>query len=303
MSTFRKLFCILSLVAQGLSSTSALGVDCRSYFSNHLQKNVQYCVDRTDAKSTQREEPTVFFFHGMNGSAKSYIDNGYAEKLTSLSHTKSLPKMTIISFDTDQFSFFSDRAGNTTGSNSYESWFISEFIPFTEKELPWTCRTRICRGTMGLSMGGFGALKIALKHQDQFAIAAANCPALAPFGLYESVNDWNSFFSRHGIGSFKGMILLQQIRGIFTSPAQADANDPSYLIENEPVTASMPELYFDMGGKDYFGFHEGYNRFKKALDNKGIAYESFFDPNEGHEIFKKTGRNSLEFLIRYFEKK
>lgn len=294
------LFCGVFLVSFGATGATPSALTCHNYSSKHLGKSVRYCYQRTRPESSVTNEATVFFFHGLNGDAETFRANGYSNALTQLSQEKERAPMTFVSFDTEGMSFFSDRANETTGGQSYESWFVKEFMPFIEKELPWTCMERECRATMGVSMGGYGALKTALKYPEFFNATAVNCPALAPFGIYESVDSWSNYFGRHPIGAFKGMLFLRHIRGIFTDRAQDEANDPSEIVKKGYSLQKHPALYFDMGGKDYFGFQEGYARFKNTLEEKALPFTTYFDPNEGHEIFKKTNKKAVEFLLDQF---
>jgi len=68
-------------------------------------------------------------------------------------------------------------ANDVRGRDRWEDMFIGEFVPFIDKAYR-TRPAREQRGLAGLSMGGWGALALALGHADLFAAVAAFSPAL-----------------------------------------------------------------------------------------------------------------------------
>ncbi|MEK6580558.1 MAG: alpha/beta hydrolase-fold protein [Bdellovibrionota bacterium] len=281
---------------EGQSAIKKNGPRCESYKSEFLNRNVRYCIQRSRPNFHRiSKEPVVYFFHGINGGAKSWTDNGYAEALDQMAEPESFPPITFVSFDTSALSMFSDYGGQQQGENAYETWFITEFIPMIEAKLD-LCRSRNCRFTAGVSMGGYGALKMALRHSDLFSAAAANSPSLFPFSLWEPNGAWISYFSRHEVGSVRGMALLFEVRNIFQNTASADQNDPDWLARSFWNTSQFPLLYFDVGGKDYFGFDEGFFRFKSSLEKKGVHFESTFVPDGTHELFWQRRYDLLRFF-------
>jgi|GEM_PF-1385679 len=272
------------------------GPQCRSYSSPLRGVPVNYCVQRSrpDLKP-QQGEAVVYFFHGINGNAGSWAENGYAEAMEVLSREEQFPPFTVLSFDTSRMSFFSDRGDVRTGSAAYETWFVREFIPYAEKTYG-VCSSRACRGVAGLSMGGYGALKTALKHNELFGFVAVNSAAVAPFNVWNPLRDWNGYFNRHPVGPWQGQALLQEIRRVFTSKEMYEKNDPAHLALGLREEKDLPKLYIDVGGKDYFGFQEGYFRFTKVLDEKRWAYHSYFEPGGGHDIFHDRRWWLMRFL-------
>jgi len=281
-----------------MNQTQPSGVRCFEQSSKILSKRVSYCLDRRRPDLPQKAgEPVIYFFHGIGGGTSSWKENGYEESLRILSTEENFPPFTVVSFDTSDLSFFSDAGGETRGSRAYESWFIEELVPHIEK-MHGLCSERKCRGTAGVSMGGLGALKTALRHSDKFRFAAANSPALVPFNPWESNMLWNDYFSRNEVGLLQGRLLLQSARDVFTNWDLGNYNDPSWLVGSFEDLEMFPELYFDVGGKDYFGFHEGFGRFQNALNRRGITYESYFDPNGSHELFWDRRWWLMRFLKR-----
>jgi S-formylglutathione hydrolase FrmB len=276
------------ILGLGLFVAVSVGAEpqCQSYPSRVREGQVKFCVHRSRADiPPQVQEPVVYFFHGITGSAQSWKEGGYAEALDVLSAEERFPPFTVVSFDTSGMSFFSDRDDVKQGPRAFETWFMTDFMPYIEKTYG-VCSKRNCRGTAGLSMGGYGALKTALKYKEQFAFSAINSAAIAPFNVWNNLLDWNQYFSRHPVGPWQGHALLQEIRRVFTNREMYDRNDPALLLEAIKDERLAPHLYLDVGGKDYFGFQEGYFRITKILDDRRWTYSSHFEPNGGHEIFR-----------------
>jgi S-formylglutathione hydrolase FrmB len=270
--------------------------ECTSYYSTMLAKSVKYCIDRStpDVPYVQGE-PVTYFFHGTNGSAKTWMSNNYANSLENLRESgKSLPPMTFVSFNTSPYSFFVDHPGDP--HSAYETWFMKEFIPYIENTLP-VCNRKECRALMGESMGGFGALKTILRYPEMFSVVAVNSPALPAFSVRESVLKWEWFFMHHTVGPIKGLLLIEIVRRLFPNEPSWDDQDPIQLTENFPADRTYPSIYFDMGGRDGYGFNVGYEILKSALDDKKIPYTTIFEPKKGHDMWKRHAGDAIQFVF------
>lgn len=269
---------------------------CSSLFAGRLNKNITYCIERTHPEiPLSPHEPVIYFFHGMNGSAHSWVDNGYSEALEILNREENFAPTTFVSFDTEGLSLFSDKGGQSEGPGAYESWLIKDFIPWIESQYS-LCREKECRFLAGLSMGGLGALKTALRFSSLFSVVAVNSPALLPFNVYQGVSDWMAYFNRHPIGVMQGMGLLYAVKGVWTTSDQSNWNDPSWLAENFWDLKAFPKIYADVGGQDYFGFQEGFFRFKSVIEKRSLTGEFTFVPDGTHELFKERRWQLLRWL-------
>ncbi len=289
-----------------LSSLSFAGTStsmkCTSYQSTHLGKKVQYCLHRSHPeKAPTRDEGVVYFFHGLNGSATNWNYARYDEVVDELVKKGNFPSISFVAFDTEGTSFFSDVAGKPTGSRSYESWLVKEFMPYIENKLG-VCNQRACRGTLGVSMGGAGALKTAFKHPDLFAVTAGNMPAVTPFSIHEGDAKWREYFGRHPVGPMVGFFLLNNLRRNFPTDIIFADNDPAAIVAKHPVADAFPETYFDVGDKDEYGFQEGVEILKTALDKKGLTYTSYLGKGKGHDLQVTTRWQTVEFIAEYFRK-
>jgi S-formylglutathione hydrolase FrmB len=301
MNTY-KIILAMSVMFLGLVSGPRALADhykpvCSSYISTMLQTTIDYCLDRTHPEQPSLPgERVTYFMHGTNGSAATWTSNNYANSLSELRDSGApLPAMTFVSFSTSAYSFFSDHPGDPHAA--WETWFTTEFVPYIENTYQ-LCNQKQCRSIMGESMGGFGALKTILRHSEMFSSVAVNSPALPAFSVWAPLNQWISFFSQHTVGPIKGWFLIELVRKIFTNETSWQANNPVELSQNLPP-AEYPPLYFDMGGKDDYGFNVGYFIFKQVLDQRGIAYTTIFEPNGHHDEWLRHAADSIRFVCAH----
>lgn len=259
-----------------------------------LGKYVSYTWQRSQPHQPQKPgEAVVYYFHGLWIQSESWKYLGYSDVLDALA-TKNpkLPPFTVVSFDTQPMSFF---------AGPYETWFIKEFIPWfeTSRQL---CREKKCRTLMGKSMGGYGALKTALKYPHMFGAVAASYPSLLPLNTQDNLLDWYDYFGRHPIGRSKGLAMLWVARQIFPTRASCNSNDPIELVKHFADFAEMPEIYIDSGLKDEFGFWEGYGKFTWELQQRGVSFTSFLDPSGDHDKDGARREPVLKFLADYYQR-
>ena len=284
-------------------AADAAEVGCTQYLSPMLGHEVHYCVDRsTPGTPSEPGEPVAYFMHGTNGSAKTWERNNFKASLRKLREGEKLPPVTYVSFDTSAYSFFSDLPHKMANEHSqaYESWFTQEFIPYIEKNLQ-VCDRRECRAIMGVSMGGFGALKTALRHPELFSVIAVNSPALSPFQDRESFWKWVEYFTFKPIGVLKGFMLTKIFFTIFPNDPTFNENNPTRLISEYSAPEPFPELYFDMGGKDGYGFYDGYELIKDTLDEKRFPYSTIFEPAGHHDMWNRHALDSISFIESHLQ--
>jgi pimeloyl-ACP methyl ester carboxylesterase len=290
-----------AVLITSISFAATPTMTCTSYRSTMLGKDVKYCYDRSTPETLASPgEPVVYFMHGTNGGAKTWKSNNYETSLAKLRASPGkLPPATFISFNTSAYSFFSDRPvkpGSNNTHDAYETWFVEEFMPYIEKTFD-VCHVRACRGIIGESMGGYGAIKTALRHPELFSVIAVNSPALSPFTEDRPFWDWAKYYMFKPIGPIKGFLVASIFLHIFPTAALFDASNPTWLVDHYDSTYPFPDVYFDMGGKDSYGFYDGYALFKAALDRKEYKYKTLFEASGHHDMWKRHAVDALKFTL------
>lgn len=127
------------------------------------------------ARSPARRYPVLIFLHDGYGNARTLERRGVAAELRARMADGRLPEFFVVAPGAAG-SWFSD---SYDGKRRWEEFLTGDFLRALET------RYRIVpgeggRAITGISMGGFGAVKIALKHPDLFASVSALSGALIP---------------------------------------------------------------------------------------------------------------------------
>ena len=149
----------------------------------------------------------------------------------------------------------------------WQDYFIYDVIPFVDRHFR-TVAARCGRALAGTSMGGYGALLLALKYHTLFAAAAS---------LSGVVSSAEPSFEQF-VTSEHDKQVVESDFGPFGNPAR-DENDLFKLVRHIPP-AEAPQLYLSVGTADKY---LGTNRdFVKLLANLGIPYR-YRELSGGHE--------------------
>lgn len=164
----RKLvFIVIAVLCLEIRAALPVELENCSIYSHALGKEVRYSVVLpSDADSCTRY-PVVYFLHGIGGDNSTWMEYGKLRRLVS--------QWQVIAICPDgEESYWSDAMD---GSASYERFMIDELIPAVDSQLP-TIGTWESRGICGFSMGGFGALTLAMRNPDKFCAVAALSPSV-----------------------------------------------------------------------------------------------------------------------------
>ncbi len=134
--------------------------------SRILGQDVAYSIILPyDYYSSSKNYPVVYMLHGIGGDHTSWMEYGNVARVMA-----NMPVEEAIIVSPDGYdSYYSN---TYDGKLRYESFFLEELIPTVDKGFR-TFANREGRSIMGFSMGGFGALTLALKHTDTFSAVAA----------------------------------------------------------------------------------------------------------------------------------
>ena len=278
----RLLFALFAFVA----ATPVLAsprIECRSVSSKLLNRKVQFCAllpPSYDSSKTRRY-PVLYFLHGLGQNEQAMIDSGGWNLTQDMWEQTQLGEFLIVAPDGDRSFFINSR----DGKRPYEDFFVGEFIPFVESHYRVREGKR-SRGIAGISMGGYGALHLALRHPDLFGSASANSAA-----LIENVPKAN-------VGASGQAVLSQALGNAFGNPfdrAFWDRNSPFTLVRESPPPEDL-RIYFDCGTEDDFGFNRGAQAFHDLLLARHVPHEFHLYPG-GHDLdyFADHLPASLEF--------
>lgn len=119
-----------------------------------------------------RRYPVLYLYHGSFDDEKAWTEKGDAEALT-----ENYPFIVVMP-DAGSGGYYSDWYNfGAGGPPMWETYHITQLLPWIDTNFR-TLGTREARATLGLSMGGFGAVAYAAKHPDLFVSAASLSGAL-----------------------------------------------------------------------------------------------------------------------------
>ena len=128
---------------------------------------------------------------------------------------------------------------------------------------------------MGASMGGYGALAIALRHPDRFVAVAAHSAAIFP-----ADPDNLSPRFRRVLRSWGKQLGLDEVFGDPPDKELWQRSNPLHLAATiEPDELSGLRIYFDCGTRDRYGFDSQNRELHRILERRGIRHT--FRPVEG----------------------
>jgi S-formylglutathione hydrolase FrmB len=282
----------LGLPVAGIAGPRSAGpvtVECSTVNSSVLGRSVDYCIalPASYAYSPAEYYPVLYFLHGLFENARSWSDRGGKEVLEGLLEQGKVGEFMVVQPDGGK-SFY---INSLDGRDRYEDFVIQELVPAIDKKYR-TIAAPNARGISGTSMGGYGALHLAMHNPQIFGSASAHSAAL----LAKFPNPLPS----EGRWGFYARVLA----GAFGSPL-----NEAYWESNSPLTyAEHPErfaglkLYFDCGDHDRYGFEEGAELLDKELTSKGFPHEFALRPGDhGWSYLNQYMKYSLEFHWRWFE--
>lgn len=246
-----------------------------TFHSVSLGRDMRYRVLLPgDYVQSTRRYPVVYLLHGLYGSHENWETRTDVVK-----YARALP-MIIVMPDADD-SWYVNSA--TRPQDRYEDYIIKDLLSEVESRYR-VLRLRSARMIAGLSMGGYGALKFALKNPQTFGMVASISGAFnAPAELAAERPDF-----------------AQKLQEVFGEPQSATriGNDLALLIEKQSPNA-VPYLYLDCGTGDYF--LAANRRVAAALSAQHISYEYHELPGiHDWEFWNRQVRVVLEkFAQRY----
>jgi len=203
--------------------------------------------------SSKFHYPILYLLHGLFGQPENWLELTNIRELA-----RSLDLIIVMPDGSD--GWYCDSA--TDDSARYESFLCDEFIPAIELKYR-TTGERSGRAIAGLSMGGYGAFKLAVKRPELFVFA---CSFSGPFDICGRSDDAPGFDWE----TMRPSVLKAFGEGNTTTRMENDL-DQIFRAMPSQMISDLPFLYFDCGLSD--GFLEANLRLDRLLQNRGVAHE------------------------------
>jgi S-formylglutathione hydrolase FrmB len=151
-----------------------------------------------------------------------------------------------------------------------ESFVAQDLVPALEREFPGAGGSRDRRSVWGISMGGYGALKMALRHPDVFGRVGALAPWVQPLS-------WNSYERNRTLWS---RWLLEPVFGHSREESRFEPND-LFVIAGGATPERVPPIYLRTGSRDTW--EKGAQELVALLRRRGIAVDAASIPGAKHD--------------------
>lgn len=148
----------------------------------------------------------------------------------------------------------------------WDSFIVEEFLPHLRASLN-VAADRQSTVISGMSMGGYGALKIAFAHPEQFGAVAAINPMLEPAYHDSDVRARNRI--HHSGGGPERFIGPARDPGLFA------ANNPAVRARANArrIRESELPIYIEVGDNDFVNAHDGTEFLHRVLWDLDISHE------------------------------
>ena len=237
------------------------------YFSSSLRKASAMNVVFPEGPEIPRPWSTFYLLHGLSDDQSIWIRRSSIER-----YVAGLP-LVVVMPDGGRGWYT-----NAVEGYAYEDDLMNDVRGLVERTFPVKAE-RSGRAIGGLSMGGYGAIKLGLKHHEEFASVNSHSGAVGIFRDPERVRTLDPEFSR-----------------IF-GPDPKDGPEDPFAIVTKLDHGRLPKMRIDCGTDDFL---LGQNRaFHEHLEALRIDHEYEEFPG-GHEwaYWDQHVRQAIDFHVR-----
>jgi putative tributyrin esterase len=226
-----------------------------TFRSAALDRDMHYRVVLPANLTAGTKLPVVYLLHGGGGGFRDWTNfsdaASYAER-----------GLILVMPEGDD-SYYVNAAERQ--QDRYEDYIVKDLIADVESKFP-VATGRANRAIIGVSMGGYGAIKLALSHPDLFVFSAGISPAVdvpsRPFSI-KRISQW------------------QHHRSIFGPwGGQAQRGDDPFVLARAADPAKMPYLFLSCGDQE--GLLPANRNFAALLESHHFRYEFHVVPG-GHD--------------------
>jgi enterochelin esterase-like enzyme len=259
-------------------------------YSQILKQEVYYSVLLPERYAEQDTRySAVYLLHGLGGDQNSWLQRCMINSLTdSLMHQASIDQLIYIM----PAAYDSYYINNFDSSFRYMDFFVKELVPAIDS-LYRTLPERKHRALLGMSMGGFGAIILGMKHPELFGSAVCLSAAVRnePIFIDLPQEKYDSYFGRvYGHG--------RQANDRITEHWMQ--NSPFYILDSTLISKVQTiHWYIDCGFDDFL--LPANEAFHRLLIQNNISHEYHVRPGEHNwNYWYRSTVNGLIYLNQVF---
>jgi S-formylglutathione hydrolase FrmB len=239
-----------------------------------------------------RRYPVAYYLHGYGGNESDWLSRADIAGVMDSLVAAGLPEMILVLPDGDNGWYASwavprdpvacaadstlaeAAAAYCVARQRYDDYVALDLVTHIDSTYR-TIADRAHRGIAGLSMGGYGAVTLALRRPDVFAAAASHSGALSPFyaGPHPYADPPRYFTSPDSLAAaWGGTVSFRRAPILGADTAHWWEMDPAHLVRALfAAHRAIPAMFLDVGSSD--GFVDENRAFHAELTALGAAHE------------------------------
>jgi S-formylglutathione hydrolase FrmB len=245
-------------------------IDTVTIQSNTLKKETKVLViSPTNSANKKESYPVVYLLHGYGGDYKQW--NNVAPQLQ---YQADLHKIIFVCPDGGKGSWYFDSPIDS--AIRYESYITKELVPYIDLHFSTQAKAS-SRAITGLSMGGHGAMYLAIRHGDLFGAAGSSSGGV----------DFTPFPKKWDISKALGDYLLNKERW----------QQNTVLYQVNTLKNDQLAIIIDCGVDDFF------------IDVNRSLHQRLLELKINHEYTERPGghtatywKENIDFQILFFKK-
>ncbi|HRE52368.1 MAG TPA: alpha/beta hydrolase-fold protein [Flavitalea sp.] len=288
------LYVSLMLMALSSAGQKARVMESLSMYSKILGGEIKYSVCLpADYYKTNKKYPVVYALHGLGSNESSWLEYGRIGRTADLAvaNRQIIPMIYIM-----PQAFSTYYVNDYASTYRYQDMFMQELIPYIDSV--YRTQGGRARATIGISMGGFGALILPMERPDLFTACVPLSVSIRTDQQYmtERSDEWNEKWGR----LFGGVNT--------TGPARITdyykKHSPMHMLaDSDPVRWKGLRIYIDNGDDEQTLAYSN-EELHYLLREKNIPHE-YRVRNGGHEFgyWRDALPNGLRFISDAMEGK
>lgn len=327
----------LALLALGIGTASAQSdggtLDRIRVFGPSLEGNLEgddpnrevvVYLPPSYASSPNRRYPVVYFLHGYGATANAYVSMAGLPGSIDEAIANGVREMIVVLPDA-QSRYNGSMYSNSPTTGDWETFIARELVAYIDEHYR-TVAERGSRGLSGHSMGGYGTVRIGMKHPEVFGalFAMSSCCLINEAPPLEAVKQQmeRSADGPPAGGGFAN-VLFAQAAAWAPNPdnpplyidwpydengelqpvvaAKWAANSPLVMVDQYvPSLKSFRAIFVDVGDQDTL--MESNAWFSESLDRLGVAHEfEIYEGNHVNRVAQRIRENVLPFFSNHLD--
>lgn len=269
-----KLLLIFSVMMQ--LAFSRPQVDTIAVYSAKMKKEIKSVVVLPEKYSKKKHYPVVYLLHGYSDNYAKWINTVPAIKALATKH-----QLILVCPDGGYSSWYFDSPIDSTFQ--YETHITRELLPYIDSHYA-TIPNRSARAITGLSMGGHGALYLAIRNKELFANAGSMS------GGVDLLSSTKTYDIAKRIGSFSASPDEWKNRSVVNMVSSLKNKELNLIIDcgvgdffyeiNSTLHRRLLELKIDHDYTERPGSHN-WNYWTNAINYQLLFFDRNFNRVEG----------------------